>query len=113
MFGWIFDSFWGWIGFTGIVVLCAAAVAFFIPQFRAIALAVIAGALGIATVLARGRQLGARDKQKEWDAAERRMIERGSKARAEAVREVETAKPGAFDDDEFDRDRKSPTGRKR
>jgi hypothetical protein len=113
MLGWIFDSFWGWIGFTGVVVLGCVAVAWLFPSLRVPAAGVAAGALGIATVLARGRQLGARDKQAEWDAAERRMTERSNKARADAVREVETAKPGAFDDDEFDRDRPTTTGRKR
>lgn len=51
----ILSWFFSWIGITGVVALCAFAVAMIFPQFRATALIVAGGALGAAALIAKGR----------------------------------------------------------
>lgn len=98
----LFNSLWGWLGIAGVVVVAALAVAWFFPPFRNIALTVAGGALAIAAIYTKGSRDAARRKQAEWDAAERKSVERGKKARADAERDVATGRVR----DKFDRDDK-------
>jgi hypothetical protein len=101
MLDFLFNSLWGWLTLSGVVVLALVAVAVLIPQFRLYALAGIAGVLGMGYWAAKWRAEGARAKQKEWDDAERNMVEKGNQARADAERDLAA---GRLSDDEFDRD---------
>jgi hypothetical protein len=101
MWDFLFNSLWGWLTLSGVIVLALVAVAVLIPQFRLYALAGIAGVLGMGYWAAKWRAEGARAKQKEWDDAEKRMVEKGNQARADAERDLAA---GRLSDDEFDRD---------
>lgn len=93
----------GWLGLGGGVIAAALAVAWFFPPFRKYALAaagVIAGAL---TIYARGYADAGRRKQREWDNAIKRDVEKGRKARADAERDVAA---GSVREDKWDRDKR-------
>lgn len=98
----LFNSLWGWLGLGGVVIAAALAVAWFFPPFRQLALTVAAAAAGAVALYSKGAADASRRKQAEWDAAERRMVDRSNKARSDAVRTVDA---GRVSDDEFDRDR--------
>jgi hypothetical protein len=98
------DWFDGWMALGGLSIAGLLAVAWFFPPFRKYAIAA-AGALAAASyVRQKGLNDGARKKQAEWDKAERGMVDKSTKARADAERTV--AAGGVPDDDEFNVDRK-------
>jgi hypothetical protein len=90
----------GWMALGGVSIAAALAVAWFFPPFRRVALAIAAGLAGAAFIRQKGLNDGARKKQAEWDKAERKMVEKGTKARADAQRRADAGKLS----DEFDRD---------
>lgn len=98
----LWNSLWGWLGLGGAIVAGALAVAWFFPPLRNIALTVAAGVAGAVAIYTKGSADAARRKQKEWDDAENRMVDKGNQARADAERAVDRG--GLPDDDEFDRD---------
>lgn len=69
MFDFIFDHLWGWIGLAGFIVIACVGVAIIFPQFRATAFAVAAGAVGAASIYAKGQQDRAALEQKRKDEA--------------------------------------------
>ena len=101
MMDWI-NPLYGWLGLGGVSIAGLVAVAYFFPPFRKFALAaagVVAAGLAIYT---KGSRDAARRKQAEWDKAERRMVDKGNQARADAERDADA---GRLSDAEFDRDR--------
>lgn len=52
----IFGTVWGWIGTAGIVCIACGAVAYFIPQFRIYALAVVGVVVSAATIYTKGNR---------------------------------------------------------
>ena len=83
---WLIGSIWGWASMTTVVVAGSLAVAYFIRPLRPYALMVAGGALAIGAFAIKVAEAAARRKQKEWDDAERKSIERGNKARRDAER---------------------------
>lgn len=53
---WMFNSLWGWVGVTGLIVAAAIVVAFFVPQLRGTMLAVAGAALAIGAAYAKGQR---------------------------------------------------------
>lgn len=98
----LFNSLWGWWGIGGVVVAGALAVAWFIPPLRGIALAVAGGAAAAVTLYTKGSRDGSRRNEAKWNAAERKMVDKGNAARVDAERRVAS---GKLSDDEFNRDR--------
>lgn len=88
MIDFFMNTLWGWLSITGVVVLIALAVAWFFPPFRSTALIVAGGALTAAAAYAKVWNDATRKKQAEWDKAERKSVDRGNKARSDAVRDV-------------------------
>lgn len=92
----------GWMVAGGVSIAGLLAVAWFFPPFRKYAIAA-AGALAAASFIRqKGLNDGARKKQAEWDAAEGKMVNKGTAARVDAERRVAS---GELSDDEFNRDR--------
>jgi len=81
----------------------ALAVAWFFPPFRQAAITVAIAAAGLLTARHIGRREGAARKQKEWDDAIVRDVQRGEAARRDAERDVDA---GRVRGDEWDRDRR-------
>ena len=81
----------------------AVAIAWFFPQFRQAAIAVAVAAAGLLTARRIGRHEGAADKQKEWDDAILRDVQRGEAARRDAERDVDA---GRVRGDQWNRDRR-------
>lgn len=68
----IFDSIWGWLGVTTIIVIACGVVAWFIPPLRRIALEVGGVALAVGTIYAKGNRDRAALEQKRKDEAVRK-----------------------------------------
>lgn len=100
MMDWI-NPLWAYLGLGSLSIAGLLAIAWFFPPLRKYALAagaVIAAAL---TIYTKGSRDAAKRKQAEWDRAERRMVDKGNQARADAERDADA---GRLSDDEFDRD---------
>lgn len=81
----------GWIAWLGVGLLpvaVAAAVIWFFPPFRRIAILAAAFWLTAFIALTVGDTNGARRVTSEWKAAEQRAIERGSDVREQAEKEI-------------------------
>lgn len=102
MMHFIFDTLWGWLSITAIIVIACGVVAWLFPPFRRIAIMIGVGALSAATIYTKGTRDAARRKQAEWDASERKSIDRGNTARSDAERDVAAGRVR----DKFDRDDK-------
>jgi membrane protein implicated in regulation of membrane protease activity len=100
MFDALIGSVWAWIGGGAAVVIGALAVAYFVRPLRPYALMVAAAAIAAAGFAARVASAAKRQKQREWDDAERKSVERGERARADAERDVAAGRVR----DKFDRD---------
>lgn len=100
LFGWI-NPLVGWLGLGGISIAGLLAVAWFFPPFRKIALAAAGVMFAALSIYTKGSRDATKRKQAEWDAAERKSVERGNKARADAERDVAA---GRVRRDKFDRD---------
>lgn len=92
----------GWMALGGVSIAGLLAVAWFFPPFRKIALAIAGGLAAAAFIRQKGLNDGARKKQAQWDAAEKRMVEKGTAARRDAQRDADA---GSLPDDGFDRDK--------
>jgi hypothetical protein len=96
------DWFDGWMALGGLSIAGLLAAAWFFPPIRKYAL-VAAGALAAASAIRqKGLNDGARKRQAQWDAAEKRMVDKGNQARRDAVRDADA---GSLPDDGFDRDK--------
>jgi hypothetical protein len=100
MYDFFFNSIWGWLGIGGTIIAAAGAVAYFFPPFRKLALTVAATTAGVLAIYAKGSSDARKRKQAEWDAAEKKAIDRGNKAHADAKRDVAAGRVR----DKFDRD---------
>lgn len=98
---WIFTSFVAWLGIGGLVAVGALALGYFFPSMRRVAIEIAVAVLSFGLIYAKGRSEGKAAKQKEWDDAEQRSIQRGKDARVAAERDVASGVR-----DEFDRDDK-------
>jgi hypothetical protein len=105
MLDFLFNSLWGWLTLSGVVVLALVAVAVLIPQFRLYALAGIAGVLGMGYWAAKWRAEGARKKQEEWNDAIERDVRNAEQARRDAERDVAADDPDGLRNDIYNRDR--------
>jgi len=104
MWDFLLGSVWAWVGGTTIFVAAALAVAWFIRPLRPYSLMVAAGALAIGGFAIKVAAAATKRKQKEWDDAERKSIERGKKARLDAERAERNRPAGGVRGDKFDRD---------
>lgn len=76
MWDFLFNSLWGWLGIAGVTVVCAFAVAWFVPPFRNMALAIAAGAAGAATIYAKGQRDRAALEERRKEAAIKEVTEK-------------------------------------
>jgi cytochrome b subunit of formate dehydrogenase len=76
MLDFLWNSLWGWIGITGVIVIAAVAVAWFIPAFRNIALAVAGGAIAATTIYTKGSRDRAALEQRRKEEAVKKIQER-------------------------------------
>lgn len=100
MLDWFLHSVAAWIGLGGVAVLICGVIAWFIPGLRLLMLEIAGGIVAAATIYAKGASDARKQKQAEWDAAERSSIARGNKANADAKRDVAAGSVR----DKFDRD---------
>lgn len=100
MLDFIVGSVWGWLSVTAIFVIGALAVALFIRPLRGYALMAAGVALAAGAFAAKVAAAATRRKQKEWDDAEKKSVERGNKALRDAKRDVDAGRVR----DKFDRD---------
>jgi hypothetical protein len=94
----------GWLAAGGFIVVAALAIGWYLPAFRAVAIAVAVAALTSTFFLAKGVHLGIALEKARWDAAEQRAVARGEKARTDAERTVGNGDAGGLRNDQFDRD---------
>jgi hypothetical protein len=99
MFDWI-NPLYGWLGLGGVIIAACVAVAIYFPPFRKIAIAVAGAVVAGLAIYAKGSKDAAKRKQAEWDKAERKSVDRGNKARADAKRDVASGRVS----DKWDRD---------
>jgi hypothetical protein len=92
-----------WCGLGGVGATGLLALAWFFPFTRKYAIAAAGILIAASAIYAKGNADARRRKQAEWDAAERKMVDRSNEARAAAEREYDA---GGLPDDEFDRDQK-------
>lgn len=101
MFDWI-NPLAGWLGLGGVAIAACVAVAIYFPPFRRLAIAAGVAVAGALVLYGKGYRDAEKRKQKEWDDAEKRMVDKGNRARADAERDLAA---GGLPNDEFDRDR--------
>jgi membrane protein DedA with SNARE-associated domain len=94
------NPLYGWTGVTLAIVAGAAAVAYFFPPFRRYAGAAAIAAVGALTLYRKGYKAGESRTKREWDDAEKKSIDRGKQANADAKRDVRSGRVR----DKFDRD---------
>lgn len=95
---------WGWLGLGSGAIAAYVAVAWFFPPFRKYAIAAGLVVLGLLGIYRKGYKQGGEHKQKEWDNAVERDMQKGNQARADAERDVDA---GRVRNDKWDRDKGS------
>jgi hypothetical protein len=99
----MFNWFDGWMALGGASIVGLLVAAWFFPgHLRKWALAAAGVLAATSFIRQKGLNDGARKKQSEWDAAEKRMVEKGTEARRDAQRDADA---GSLPDDGFDRDK--------
>jgi hypothetical protein len=101
MFDWI-NPLVAYFGIGAVSIAGLLAIAWFFPPFRNLALMVAAGVAAALTAYTKGSRDGSKHKQGQWDRAEKNMVDKANKARADAERDADA---GRLHDDEFDRDK--------
>jgi hypothetical protein len=80
-------SFLAWLGIGGLIAVGALVLGYFFPPIRRIAIEVAVAILTVGLIYAKGRREGSVAKQKEWDDAEAKSVQRGKDARTAAESE--------------------------
>jgi hypothetical protein len=99
MWDFLFHSAVAWLGIGGLAIVGLAVAAWFIPGFRMLALEIGGGILAATAIYAKGN----RDEVRKWSEAEQRAVDKGTQARADAMRDV-GADPSGVRNDKFNRD---------
>lgn len=97
---WVFTSFVAWLGIGGLIAVGALVLGYFFPPIRRVAIEIAVAVLTIGLVYARGRKEGSAAKQKDWDNAEAKSVQRGKDARAAAERDNAGGVRDGFDRDD-------------
>jgi hypothetical protein len=100
MFDFLFNSIWGWLGIGGSVIAACVAIGWFFPPFRKLAWTIAGATAGVLAIYTKGAADAKRRERERQAAAERKAVERGNKARADAERDVRTGRVR----DKWDRD---------
>lgn len=69
MWDWLFNSLWGWLGVTGVVVAACVAVAIFFPTLRAWCFGIAGSVLSATAIYAKGQRDRAAVEQRRKDEA--------------------------------------------
>ncbi len=93
-------SFLSWLGIGGLIAVGALILGYFFPPMRRIAIEIAVAVVTFGIIYATGRREGRAAKQREWDDAEARSIQRGTDARAAAERDAATGMRDGFDRDD-------------
>lgn len=99
MMDWLNPSV-GWGAFAFMIIAGCLAVAWYFPPFRKLALTIAGAVAGAFALYRKGAKDAAARKQRQWDEAERKSVERGNQARRDAERDVRDGRVR----DRFDRD---------
>lgn len=106
LFGWAGVDMLIGLAAVAVAVLVPPAVVAFIPELRKWAVCVAVVAFTLMGAIAYGYKNGSDEVRRQWDAALTREVEKGSKARADAERDVPDATSrGVFRSDPNNRDR--------
>lgn len=88
MWDFLWHSIWGWVGGAGLIVVACAAVGYFFPPLRRVAIEIAGVVLAATAIYAKGT----RDESKKWDRAIERDVKKGQQARSDAQRDVDAGR---------------------
>jgi len=103
MIDFLWHSTAAWLGIGGAAVAALAAVAWFFPPFRKLAIQIAAGVIAVMAIYAKGASDAKKRERQRQAEAEQRMVKKGNDARRSAEHDLAA---GKLRDDEFDRDRR-------
>jgi hypothetical protein len=99
----VLDYLWhstvAWLGIGGAIIAACLAAAYFLPPFRRLALSAAGGVAAVLAIYAKGASDAKRREQAKQQAVEKKAVDAGTRARADAERDAAGGVRDGYDRD--------------